>query len=822
MTVRKRLIGIAMLAAIGMMLIIGIGQYAFHQVKSSVDLLTNQSTPLQVKTLTLQQTIEKLSADLLRLGLSNNDAEVATLSSTIDSEIQLLEKTGSEIEALDNGHSSFDSSAFARTHETVLQAVKSRMRDNASFKNEIANLNAAFDSVENSTARVRAGSTILANQAEGTVGEVQQANIKLSGTIKSLLTMQSRIKDMALVIANLETVNNKFRITPLKERMKGTVDAINLIANDNGDATITAIQNATKELLEKFVHPDTGLAALRAEVLANNKDAEASYSTLKKNVLSAMDGLSTKIAEAVDPIEMRVMKDRQRTDTAMKFQSSAYEITSLAGSISLHAKDLNARMRLLMLVDNAKDVDGNANEIEQIENTIRDKIAKLRQVLNTSSQKKLIEDVVAIEKAMDAAKSSIGQIILMKKSVLTSDAAMKRAVEDIKSASLKQSVKGQAEISTTAEKQHEVTQSLYSTLDKSNTLMMIAGLILVISMVVLNLRAVVAITRPLESTEAMILDIAQGEGDLTKRLAADRKDEIGAICRSFNGMVDKLHHTISQVAAQTEVVASTATQLARTSDQMAIRSKKQSSDTDDLASAVEEMSATISAVSSNANEAFSFSNGVKDAAVSGGMVVMQAIDGIKAVAVSGEEVSQSVGRLAGSAQKVGEILELINNITDQTNLLALNAAIEAARAGEHGRGFAVVADEVRVLAQRTASSAREISEMIGTMQQEAEHATAAMQRGMGDIDHGVELANQSAEVLTDIVHGVEKFSMMMEQIASTTLQQATTVEMIAGRVSDVSLATREFAAGMEQSTAAAGGLNQASTDLNRLVGNFKL
>jgi methyl-accepting chemotaxis protein len=105
---------------------------------------------------------------------------------------------------------------------------------------------------------------------------------------------------------------------------------------------------------------------------------------------------------------------------------------------------------------------------------------------------------------------------------------------------------------------------------------------------------------------------------------------------------------------------------------------------------------------------------------------------------SGEEVSQSVGRLAGSAQKVGEILELINNITDQTNLLALNAAIEAARAGEHGRGFAVVADEVRVLAQRTVSSAREISEMIGTMQQEAEHATAAMQRGINDIDHGVE------------------------------------------------------------------------------------
>ena len=202
--------------------------------------------------------------------------------------------------------------------------------------------------------------------------------------------------------------------------------------------------------------------------------------------------------------------------------------------------------------------------------------------------------------------------------------------------------------------------------------------------------------------------------------------------------------------------------------------------------------------------------------------VRQSIHGIQAVSVSFEDISSIIDKLASSSGQIGEIVSVIKDISDQTNLLALNAAIEAARAGEQGRGFAVVADEVRKLAERTNTSASEIASMILSIQGEVTTAKASMEKGRMDISNGVSLSNKAEDALKNISDGIDTVTDMISHIATASHEQSTTVETISANVFHISQVTNEFAAAMSQLTQTAEGLDRISLKIREMVGQFKL
>jgi methyl-accepting chemotaxis protein len=308
--------------------------------------------------------------------------------------------------------------------------------------------------------------------------------------------------------------------------------------------------------------------------------------------------------------------------------------------------------------------------------------------------------------------------------------------------------------------------------------------------------------------------------DLTVTVEAQSdKDVLG---NSFKTMVNNLTVMIRQLKANASELVSAATEISSSAEQMSKGAQDQASQVGQVSSAVEEMTATIVESSKNAGEATDASRTASSTASSGGLIVNETIQGMQKIASVVRESAESIGKLAKSADQIGEIIGVIDDIADQTNLLALNAAIEAARAGEQGRGFAVVADEVRKLAERTGKATGEITEMIKGIQQETEEAVHSMEAGIQEVDKGRELADRAGNSLGEIVQVSQKVMDMIQQIATATEEQSAAAEQISKNVEHISSVTKETATGAEQSATAAEELNRQAEGLQQMVSKFKL
>jgi methyl-accepting chemotaxis protein len=331
-----------------------------------------------------------------------------------------------------------------------------------------------------------------------------------------------------------------------------------------------------------------------------------------------------------------------------------------------------------------------------------------------------------------------------------------------------------------------------------------------------------SITVPLKAMMSMLQDIAQGEGDLTKRLDASRKDEIGETSRWFNQFVDKIHDIIASVSKNTAIVASAAEQLRASAEQIATGAEEVAAQASTVATAGEEMSATSGDIAQNCLMAAAGSNHASQTASDGAEVVNNTVQVMSRIASRVQATAKTVESLGSRSDQIGEIVGTIQDIADQTNLLALNAAIEAARAGEQGRGFAVVADEVRALAERTTKATREISEMIKAIQVETKGAVAAMEEGVYEVEQGTDEAAKSGEALNDILAQINTVTMQINQVATAAEEQTATTSEISNNIHQITQVVSDTAKGAQESSAAAGQLANTADELNRLVNQFKL
>ncbi|MBC3922080.1 methyl-accepting chemotaxis protein [Pseudomonas lurida] len=330
------------------------------------------------------------------------------------------------------------------------------------------------------------------------------------------------------------------------------------------------------------------------------------------------------------------------------------------------------------------------------------------------------------------------------------------------------------------------------------------------------------IARPLKQMVAMLNDIAQGEGDLTRRLTSNRADELGAIATGFNTFLIKLQGMITQVVSSVQKVSDSSEHTA----DIAIRTNqgvhKQMVEIDQVATAVHEMTATAQDVARNATQAAQAASHADQAASQGMRIVRDTSLSIGALA---EEIGKAVSvvqTLAKDSENINAILTAIRGIAEQTNLLALNAAIEAARAGEQGRGFAVVADEVRNLAQKTQKATEEIQAMIQQLQQGTRDVVRVMEDSQNRTDESVQHAAQAAEALETITQAVSVINDMNTQIASAAEEQSAVAEDINRNVINIGQVANEVAGGADESSAASADLTKLAEQQRRLINQFKV
>ena len=331
---------------------------------------------------------------------------------------------------------------------------------------------------------------------------------------------------------------------------------------------------------------------------------------------------------------------------------------------------------------------------------------------------------------------------------------------------------------------------------------------------------VTSITKPLNAAVATADRIA--DRDLTVQVEGINGTETGRLMAAMGNMVQNLRDIVSQTTKISASIASSSTQLHATSEKIATGAEEVACQTQTVATASEEMSATSNDIAQNCHAAARSSQQASSAAESGAQVVAQTVQVMNRIAERVNATSRTVESLGERSDQIGAIVGTIEDIADQTNLLALNAAIEAARAGEQGRGFAVVADEVRALAERTTKATREISEMIKAIQSETKGAVSAMEEGVREVKQGTEEAAKSGSALQEILDQINTVSLQVNQIATAAEEQTATISEITGNINQISDIVQRSAQGSQDSSLAAAQLASLSDDLSTLVTQFKL
>jgi methyl-accepting chemotaxis protein len=282
---------------------------------------------------------------------------------------------------------------------------------------------------------------------------------------------------------------------------------------------------------------------------------------------------------------------------------------------------------------------------------------------------------------------------------------------------------------------------------------------------------------------------AMYNNDLSHQLDVHRNDDVGKLISVLNTTIIGLRRMIAQIGNTSGRVATSFEQIAVSSNEIADRSVQQARQTDEVASAIEEMTSTINETAQNINRTTQLANDTIKIAKNGQETVIGTVEGMRRIAEIVTETTEMIDKLGTSSAQIGEIVQVIEEIADQTNLLALNAAIEAARAGEAGRGFAVVADEVRKLAERTQKATKEISKTIRQIQQDTSTAVEAAQTGAEQVKSGIDLAENAGKALETIVSSIRNVGDMIYQVAAAAEQQSVTAEHIGKNIEAISQVT---------------------------------
>jgi methyl-accepting chemotaxis protein len=508
-----------------------------------------------------------------------------------------------------------------------------------------------------------------------------------------------------------------------------------------------------------------------------------------------------------------------------------YDTAAVAGQkyILMISRDMNYGSRLTRSIMLGDDFDKNFSKLEQRIADIDSHFENLKSSVKSISDKviagKLLKAIQDAEKDATAFLEDGRSRMLALKDVDRTPEALAQAWQGYHTGASPVAEKARASFKRLNDLEDEIRGTIHSQASESisnvkSMLVTITAMLLVVAAAFIYLVAN-SINGPLTKLRRTIEEIER-ESALNKRIDLHSEDELGSLAKAFNRMLDKFQSIVNQVTATATNLTDAAEDVAKITSQTAESVGKQQHEVDQVATAMNEMTATVQEVARNATEAAKAASHSDEEAQNGQAVVDRTINAIDALASEVDRAANVIHRLEQDSDKIGTVLDVIKGIAEQTNLLALNAAIEAARAGEQGRGFAVVADEVRTLASRTQQSTAEIQQMIERLQAGAQEAVSVMEDSRSRASDSVSSAQSAGQSLESITRSVASITDMNTQIASAADEQSAVAEEINKNIVNINHAAERAADGAKQTSSASNALAGLAQDLQALVGQFKV
>jgi methyl-accepting chemotaxis protein len=493
-----------------------------------------------------------------------------------------------------------------------------------------------------------------------------------------------------------------------------------------------------------------------------------------------------------------------------------YKNTTYAFGATAAVDSLMLAVQKLVLVNNPNEVLQQKKLIEKARADYRENLKKLEESVKDPKGVKLIEESKAQAAPAAQANNRVIELALANKKDEATTLLLKEAGP--LTAKLQETFGAQVKFQEESVKEaHDKGVAVY---ERQRLMMIISGALAFL----LGLWGAIFLTHNfvtrLNRVSAAMERVA--DGDLSTQIKIFAKDEIGDLGRAINRTLESMHSMVTSIKETAAQVASASTQLYATSEQIATGAEEVAAQAGTVATASEEMTCTSSEIAKNCLMAVESSKQAGDSAESGAAVVQETVAEMSRIAERVKESAQTVESLGARSDQIGEIVGTIEDIADQTNLLALNAAIEAARAGEQGRGFAVVADEVRALAERTTRATREIGAMIKAIQVETKSAVTSMEEGVKEVEKGTADAARSGHALQEILEQANSVTMQINQIATAAEQQTATTNEITNNIQQITEVVHETAKGSQESASAASQLSRLAEELQDLVNRFKL
>lgn len=373
-----------------------------------------------------------------------------------------------------------------------------------------------------------------------------------------------------------------------------------------------------------------------------------------------------------------------------------------------------------------------------------------------------------------------------------------------------------------AKEEFEKSDKLFKTVGTATVLLLFVSLVIGLTLGFVIQRTVLQqVGGEPREIAAFCEKIAEGDLSASSSISSASKTETG-IYHAVKTMAERLRGVVGKINSSTSALAASSEELSSTSDEMSREAGQLASQTEQVVTAMTEVSQTIMDMAKNASQAADASRSASETAAKGKQIVDTTANDMIKIAQTVQAAASTIEELGRSSAQIGEIVTVINGIADQTNLLALNAAIEAARAGEQGRGFAVVADEVRKLAERTSQATKDIAERISGIQTAAGESVDAMKRGSDEVDKGVGLAKEASASLDTIVTSSTNAMDMVQRIAAATEEQSAATEEVTQSMGNISDISRQSSAATEQIKVSAAELAKLATDLKQMAAFFKV